>query len=344
MKKLMILALSLVLPMAAFAEGEDPQGTLTYSLPATTIKLRVEAVNSSFYAGPYAKYAKKFLGIQAKEKDEKTCQLTGITMTPSVEADQTRRYSIYAEKGQIDATCMVLSKGGFISFGAPVKLDDTYWRFPEGNDGDFSSKVISSSVTAESATLYRKDKNDVVSVQQNILVAKTPEQKAKEAADMILQLRQKKYQIVTGDTDATYSGEAMAAAIDEISRLEKEYLSLFIGYTECSTQEMSFEITPSPEAKNQLYIAFRISDQNGLLPADSVGGRPVVMEIVKSEISAPAAPEKMKKTKTPLVYYRIPSICNVKITEGTSLLLQARVPVYQLGRESSVPVNIVYGK
>ena len=165
--------------------------------------------------------------------------------------------------------------------------------------------------------------------------------KAKEAADMILRLRQKKYQIVTGDTDATYSGEAMAAAIGEISRLEKEYLSLFIGYSDCSTQKMEFEVIPSPDAENQMYIAFRISDVNGLLPADGVGGRPVVMEITKGEFAQIAEDPKAKKSKTPVIYYRIPNVCNVKISEGTNLLLQTRVPIYQLGQESSMPVNVV---
>ncbi|MGM9763416.1 MAG: DUF4831 family protein [Candidatus Cryptobacteroides sp.] len=344
MNKVILAAVAALVTLPVFAGNEDPQGSLTYSLPSTTIKLNVEAVKECFHAGPYAKYAEKFLGIKAKEKDANSCKLSALTMTPAVEADQSRRYTINAGKDRLDATSMQLNATGLISFGEVVSADKTVWRFPQKSDADFAGKAVSSSVTSSAATLYRKENNDVVSVQQNMLVAKTPEQKAKEAADMILRLRQKKYQIVTGDTDATYSGEAMAAAIEEISRLEKEYLSLFIGYSDCSTQKMEFEVIPSPNAENQMYIAFRISDVNGLLPADGVGGRPVVMEIAKGEFAQIEVDPKAKKSKAPVIYYRIPNVCNVKISEGTNLLLQTRVPIYQLGQESSMPVNVVLSK
>ena len=47
-----------------------------------------------------------------------------------------------------------------------------------------------------------------------------------------------------------------------------------------------------------------------------------------------------KKSKVEVVNYRIPSICTVKIKNGADLLLQSRVPVYQLGQESSIPAGM----
>ena len=98
MKKIFrtILALAAaVAPVAASAQtNADPEGYVTYSLPMTTISLDVEAVQETFYAGPYAKYAEKYLGVKPRMKDETTVQLTQIKMTPYVEADQSRRYSL----------------------------------------------------------------------------------------------------------------------------------------------------------------------------------------------------------------------------------------------------------
>ena len=56
-----ILALAvLAVPFVASAQPKaDPEGYVTYSLPMTTITLDVEAVQETFYAGPYAKYAEK---------------------------------------------------------------------------------------------------------------------------------------------------------------------------------------------------------------------------------------------------------------------------------------------
>lgn len=344
----LILALALMaLPVAASAQKKsDPEGFLTYSLPSTTIVLEVEAVQEKFYVGPYARYAEKYLGIKARQKDETTFQLTEIKMTPLVEADQTKRYTTNVKKGQIDATFLKLSSVGLISFSDAKFGDESVWRFPTETQGDFSGKGVSSNLTSQSATLYRSDNSssayDRVSVQQDMLVEKTPEQRAAETANMILKLRKQRLQIVTGDTDATYSGEAMGTAIGEITRLEEEYMMLFTGYSEYQTQTMRFEVVPQADKTDQMYVAFRLSDTSGLVPADNLSGKPVIMEIVPQEFADPTVSEvEVKNAKEVLAYYRIPAICTVKLMDGANLLLQSRMPVYQLGRESSLPVNVI---
>ena len=229
-----------------------------------------------------------------------------------------------------------------MTFADAKFADESVWRFPVDVKGDFSDKGVSSNLTSESTTLYRNEKKESaynrVSVQQNMVVEKTLEQKAAETANTILELRRQRLQIVTGDTDATYSGEAMGAAIDELTRLEKEYMTLFTGYSEFQTQKMKFDVIPEAGRDSQMYIAFRISDKNGLAPADDVSGKPVVMEIVMPEI---AQPEVVKKTKEEVIYYRIPAMCTVKLKDGATLLLQSRMPVYQLGQDSSIPASLV---
>ena len=329
--------------MSSAQTGADPEGYVTYSLPSTVITLDVEAVQEKFYAGPYARYAEKYLGMKPRMKDETTVQLTQIRMVPLVEADQSRRYSMTApKKGGNLTSVFKLSSAGLVAFADARGADETIWRFPVDVKGDFSDKGVSSNLTSESATLYRNEKKESaynrVSVQQNMVVEKTLEQKAAETANTILELRRQRLQIVTGDTDATYSGEAMGAAIEELTRLEKEYMTLFTGYSEYQTQKMRFDVIPEAGRENQMYVAFRISDKNGLAPADDLTGKPVVMEIVPQEISRPVA---AKAAKTEVVYYRIPAICTVKLKEGADLLLQSRIPVYQLGQDSSVPATVL---
>lgn len=345
--KLIVALVVMVLPLTASAQKKsDPEGFLTYSLPSTTILLDVEAVQERFHAGPYAKYAEKYLGIKPRQKDEATFQITEIKMMPLIEADQERRYTLNVSKGQIDATFLKLSSVGLISFSDASFGDQSVWRFPVDSKGDFSGKGISSNLTSESATLYHNAKGseyDRLSVQQDMLVEKTIDQRAAEAADMILKLRRQRLQIVTGDTDATYSGEAMGAAIAEMTRLEEEYMMLFIGYSEFQTQQMRFEVVPQAGKSGQMYVAFRISDTAGLLPADNVSGKPVIMEIVPQAFAQTTvtAEDVKRNRKEVLAYYRIPAICTVKLMEGADLLLQSRVPVYQLGRETSIPVNVI---
>lgn len=339
------LAVILALPMVVSAQKKsDPEGLLTYSLPSTTIMLEVEAVQEIFYAGPYAKYAEKYLGIETRQKNETSVQLTQVKMVPLVEADQSRRYSLNVKKGQVDASFLKLSSEGLISFSDAKYGDGAMWRFPTDGQGNFSGKGVSSNLTSETTTLYGSGKNNNKgngAVKQDMLVGKTPEQKAAEAADMIVKLRKQRLQIVTGDTDATYSGEAMGAAIAELTRLEEEYLVLFTGYSVYQTQKMVFEVIPDVNNQSQMYIAFRLSDTEGLVPADNLSGKPVVMQIIPQEFAQTEVSEEMQKNKKEiLAYFRIPAVCTVKLMDGANLLLQNRMPIYQLGQESSLPVNV----
>lgn len=345
--KLILAVALLALPkMASAQKNADPEGFLTYSLPSTSIVLEVEAVQEKFYVGPYAKYAEKYLGIKARQKDETSFQLTEIKMLPLLEADQTRRYSVNVKKGQIDATFLKLASVGLVSFSDAKFGDESVWRFPTETQGDFAGKGVSSNLTSQSATLYRSDNRssayDKVAVRQDMLVEKTLEQRAAETAEMILKLRKQRLQIVIGDTDATYSGEAMGAAIAEITRLEEEYMMLFAGYSEYQTQKMRFEVIPDAANEGQMYVAFRLSDTAGLVPADNLSGKPVIMEIIPQTFADPGlTADEAKNKKEVLAYYRIPAVCTVRLMDGANLLLQSRMPIYQLGRESSFPINVI---
>lgn len=340
-RTLLAMALSAAPFVASAQKSSDPEGYVTYSLPSTALVMEVEAVQESFHAGPYAKYAEKYLGIKVRQKDETKCEITSLSLVPMVEADLSRRYTLAVRKNAPDLAFLKLSSAGLVSFADGGLGAGQTWRFPMSVSGDFSDRGVSSNLTSEATTLYRGERKDDaysrVSVQQNMVVEKTLEQKASEAARMIVSLREQRLQIVTGDTDATYSGEAMGAAVAELTRLEEEYLSLFTGYSDYQTKCMSFDVVPSAERENQMYVAFRISDTAGPVPADNLSGRPVVMEIVPQAVSVPQ--ESPAVSKMPVVRYLIPAVCTVKVKDGSDLLIQTRVPVYQLGVLSSMPVN-----
>ena len=58
MNRLMtVLAGAGMILVATAMSAQDPEGSLVYSLPSTTVRLQVKAQKENFYAGPYAKYA-----------------------------------------------------------------------------------------------------------------------------------------------------------------------------------------------------------------------------------------------------------------------------------------------
>ncbi len=339
-----------------------PDGVVIYSLPQTTVHLTVEAVCETYTPGPYSGYAKKYLGIDVPQEAGTTYTLSNVRMTPYLEADRSCSYIVNLDGllGEASpASFFDFSSQGLLLLSDENKGSGSSWRFPSIAPGtEVLSSEATANLTSTETTLYRTVRNesggyDRVAVRQSQVVEKSPEKKAQEAAAMILSLRENRINIITGNTDATFSGDALRAAVEEIGRLENEYMSLFTGTTVSSVQEMSFEVVPQAGKEEELVIAFRISDTQGLLSPDNVSGRPIVMEItpedaedfysdqVIGEVEARKPRAKHEAALRGNIFYRVPAICTVRLIDGQDLILKSRMPVYQKGEDLTFPVHVL---
>ena len=82
--------------------------------------LDVEAVQENFYAGPYARYAEKYLGIKVRQKDEEKWQISEVSLTPMLEADLSRRYTIALKNDAPDLAFLKLTSAGLVAFADGV--------------------------------------------------------------------------------------------------------------------------------------------------------------------------------------------------------------------------------
>ena len=334
------------------AGQEQPSGTVIYSLPSTSIMLTVTAEKENFVAGPYAEFAQKYMGSAARTEDAVTYTLKSIDMAPYLEADPSTRIALnLSGRGTAAANFLQLCAQGLIVASDSYTGKPEAWRFPSvANNDVFAGKDVGGNLTSATTTLYKTVNTaegfQRVAVSQSQVVEKSLEKKAQETANTIFDLRKSRMQIITGDTDATYSGEAMQAAISEITRLEQEYMSLFYGTSTTSVQTMNFDVVPtapSGSSKQQMYVAFRLSETEGLLPANDVAGRPIVLELSfdKAPNVTTGGVSSNKLIPSSTVYYRVPAVATARIMDGSQMLLQTRIPVYQFGQTVSFPLNSV---
>lgn len=356
MKKFTVIIIALLLSAAAMAEGKTSSqeiGTnVVYNLPSTSFRLEVKALKTVYTPGPYAKYAEKYLGIKASERPSVTYALESIKLVPYLEADRSAKYIISLGSNpseNVRDLFMKFTSQGMIMLSDQYKGDAEYWRFPAlREDAGSIAQSATENITSQESVLYKNVNNgkggvDRVAITQTYKVFKSPEVKASEAAKMIFDIREKRLAIVTGDTDATFSGDALRASVETLDRLEHEYLNLFLGTYETAEQKMSYDVLPKAETGRQIIVAFRVSETDGLVSADEITGRPIVMEILPETetVAAVNEPEKeARKSRSDFdrLYYRVPSVCAVRILDGTEVLLQARVPVYQAGEVLSFPI------
>lgn len=318
----MLTALAALVAVVAFSQELVP-----YSLPRTSLEFTVKAVRTDFTAGPYAAYAAKYLGVEVRTADETSYTISEVKMRSYSEADPAARYFWKASKEAHPAMLKLTSQGLVSTGNQQVKTD---WKFPAQQKQEFNARPAN--LTNASGAMGRE-----------VVVEKGEEAKAAEVAKRIFAIRENKYNILVGDTDATYSGEAMKTAIDALDAMEAELMELFVGRTSTGEQQAVFEIIP--EAGVQNAVAFRLSQTEGLVAPDDYSGTPWFVQIVPEALAAPAekeesAPAKKGKKQQPVqtLHYRIPVVCSVSLGDGVAVLLSQRVPVYQLGEEIEYPI------
>ncbi len=257
MKKLFVAA-ALLLPVVL------PAQEVSYALPSTSITVKVEVRQETFFAGPYAPFAKHMLNMSVSDQDAITTEITRVELIPRVEADTDAWYTCDQESSAL----LSLSAQGLVSLGnaaAPVS-----WRFLPGLKADFTDKGLTAPEKEAVETIFKEMPSDTgmvsIPVEHKILVEKTLEDKASDAADVILQVRKERLNIASGNTDASYSGESLRAALQELERIEAEYMALFRGYSVVRKQVCTFGVPPYGRRSR-----YGRGERNALLPGAPAG-------------------------------------------------------------------------
>ena len=334
MKKTLISILFLLLGCYA-AQSQE----LSYSLPRTSFLIEVKARQIHTVPGPYAAYASKMLGIDVPQQESTATQIRQISIIPCTEADPSARFRTEASALEV----LSFSSQGLVSFGDNGHSDGVNWRFEPMPGVDFARKEAASQKdirTQSTVEMMPTDSGYVIrSITRSIEVRKTEEDLAAESAERIIKVRQEKLNISIGNTDASFSGAALPAALSQLSKIEQDELSLFTGQSVSREISAVFEIIPPASSElKQRCLAFRCDDVEGLL-ADGSKGTPYYLELEVVDI--PQSPQPLPEKKNPgkkqvpvQIHYREPAICNLRIVSGDAECLRMRVPVYQLGRES----------
>jgi|WetSurMetagenome_2_1015567.scaffolds.fasta_scaffold61667_2 hypothetical protein len=309
-----------------------------YALPQTVLDITVIAEEINIIPGPYEKFAEKYLGIQhVPAKSEKVYNLLNIKMDMHLEADPDYLFSIQGvgDPGKIEGLAgllkdsLILSAKNFSEnhiYGfafAPKSIETPYTDLSVKRNFEAEKDVEVSMVMPD--TLYS-------SRSSSRLKEKTLEQKAEEAANFLIKLKKRRFKLIAGQYDTMPGGEAMSEALKELSRIEQEYLSLFIGKRVVNQIYKVYHYTPVAVKKGAPVILFRFSPSEGFTDARETVGTPVFLEITPLRKTKDLEDFRLPvKPVTNLIPYRIPDQVNIKLFAGEQIWTEAMIPVFQYG-------------
>jgi hypothetical protein len=328
----------IILPLSE--TGTITEGSLVYGLPRTVFTVQVDMERTLEIPGPYARYADDLLGLNdAILNESESWSIKEITVRAHDELDPSEFYVIESNN-LFQTNVLALKKEGLI-----LDLNPGIF-YPDESQVGGSDEYFQ----AQSDTAYRRVNVDSTFIRIPYIVEKkkklTIDQLAEKAARRLMEMRDGKHLILTGEANVFPQNEA---ALNEMNRLEKEYTELFSGKTLKDIRTFSYQITPEKNMVGKPVILFQFSELTGPVNSTNKGGIPVMAEFVPEHKTKDLTIINKKKTeqeasKFDKLYYRVPDVVNMKISLGPEILFNSRRLIYQFGTIIQLPANYIIGK
>ena len=343
---------NVILPLSDSAALRD--GSIVYGLPRTVFTVVVDMERTIEKPGPYAQFADYLLGLTDVIKNEsESWSIEGITVKSHDELDPSELYVI-SSTSLFQTNVLALRKEGLI-----LDLNPSAYNSSERqSNSNESGKMLSHSFDLGSDeyfqlqrdTAYKRMNVDSSFVRIPYIVEKkrklSLDQLAEKAAKRLMELRDGKHQILTGEATVFPQSDA---AINEINRMEKAYTELFTGKTIKETFTFSYQIIPRKSMVGKPEILFQFSEVTGPVTGTMKGGQPVYVELTPEKKTKDLTimkriQQKSGDQKFDKLYYRVPDVVGIKITSGSEKLFDSRKLIYQFGEVIQLPANYIIGK
>ena len=329
------------------------EGTIIYGLPRTVFTIKVDMQRSIEIPGPYARYAADFLGItDAITEESESWTITGVIVNTHEELDPSEYYFIKSSSF-LRSNALSLRKEGLILDINPRQFFTSEKQTV--GDGQVSSQFRFADLGSDEYfnlqrdTAYQRVNIDSTFIRLPYIVERkrrlSQEQLAENAAKRIMELRDGKHLILTGEANVFPQSDA---AINEINRLEKEYTELFAGKVVRENRSYTVTFIPERGMERKSVTLFQFSELTGIVTGSAGGGTAIVAELIPEQKTKALNIINNNKQKggAPFdkLFYRVPDIVNLRISIGRETLFNSRKMVYQFGEIVQLPANFIIAK
>jgi hypothetical protein len=312
-----------------------------YALPLTVLEITIEATRKTVIPGPFHEYAEKYLGIQnVPDSESVEWTISDVRVDVYDEADPDYYYSVSNNAGTLDKMLeyleenrLIKSPGHFYSIYSISELDTSH-----RDEILYRDLSVRRNLYTGYDTVYKRTFVDsafvIMPVIKKILVKKTIEEKAEEAANYIIKIRKRRFKLVSGQYEQVPDGQAMDIAVAELDATENEYLSLFTGKAFTDRFTRTFRYVPDGSRQLSKEVLCRFSGTEGFVDPKGVKGIPVILEAEDMNMTmhlediGSTYQQPVTGTNMPV---RLPDMAEIRIIRGSGIISKSRMPVFQYG-------------
>lgn len=342
---------TVIIPLSDTVTIRD--GSIIYGLPRTVITVFARMERTIEKPGPYARFASDLLGIDnAIQSESESWAIESVSVKANEELDPSEFFVIKSNT-YFQSNVLALKKEGIIlDLNPAIYYNNDNQMFGTGSETGWSRSFDLGSdeyFQVQRDTAYKRVAVDSSFIRIPYAVEKkkrlTIDQLAEKAAKRLMDLRDGKLLILTGEATVFPQNDA---AINEINRIEKEYTELFTGKMLKETRTFSYQIVPDKKMAGNPVTLFRFSEITGPADALSKGGVPVTVELTPEQKTKSITFINKKQVETEhkfdKLYYRVPDVVNIKIGINSEVLYNSRKLIYQFGEIVQLPSNFIIGR
>ncbi len=295
------------------AEKHNEYG-LIYTLPVTALDIEVTAEREVRKAGPYYRYAKKYVGTdKVVKEDAEIWTIKSVKVTPYGIPDPDARYLMQLKPGAttfigVDADGMLLSINKNPSLPA---------KEPPATGG------IEGEQFAEREYLQYVD--------EDFIASQSSAKQAQILAENLMEIRDSKLSLTRGTADVMpKDGKQLELMLNSLRHQEAALTAAFLGSVTKETVVRNYSFVPADNGKTTL---FRLSDFAGFVDADDYSGEPVSVSVVitgEGELPVNAKGEEKKMPKDAVVYC-VPGTAKITIAYMGHTLFRQEYEMSQFG-------------
>ena len=312
-----------------FTAGKHNEYGLTYSLPTTHLRIVVEAERTVYKAGPYYKYAKKYLGTtDVVTKDRQEWTLKNVDVWTYGVPNRDKEY-LMQFKGANNVYAMKSEDGLLLSLNA--------------------ENVVSPAATrkaVEETESVLEDNAYIKALSAELLAGESTSKRAQIAAQQIYNIRESRTNYALGEADQMPpDGEALKLIMKQLDEQEAALTALFVGTKQVGTYVKVYDYVPdSLDVSNS--VVMRISDYEGMVDSDNLSGEPLYLSMKVVERGELPIDEKGVTKRVPkgAVMYCMPGKARFTFTYEGKKVAEQTFDVSQLGVEFGLDPKLFSNK